>query len=362
MISARLRSAGTDGLEARPTPHPASSLTWVGLYARQLCLAAVLIAAFSIAPQSQAAVYKGAIVVDVDSGAVLFEDRPDYVGPPASVTKLMTFLVVHDLIAAGKLSLDTPITVSAADSRMGGTQVWLKHNEVFPVEELLYALMIQSANDAAHALSHAAENMTREGFVALMNERTRELGMTNTIWRSPHGLPPRSRQLSETDQSSPRDLARLALALIEETDVLRFSSIEKRPFGTGVREKTVAMDSHNNLIGKVLGVDGLKTGFTHAAGFCLAATAERDGRRIIAVIMGSRTSQERDIKMAELIENAFAAELPEPSVLNTAPVIAPAPVTAEPLDIPIIGGTGEITTTPPATDKEPPTVKFELSY
>ena len=317
MIRTCSRFAGVVGHKARPTSVPPSLTTWVGLYARLFCLTAVLFTTLGTSAQSRAAVYQGAIVVDVDSGAILFEDNPDYVGPPASVTKLMTFLVVHDLIEAGRLSLDTPVTVSAADSRMGGTQVWLKHNEVFPVAELLYALMIQSANDAAHALSHAADNMTRDGFVALMNGRARALGMTNTIWRSPHGLPPRSRKLSETDQTSPRDLARLALALIEETDALHYTAIEKRSFGAGVRAKTVAMDNHNNLIGKVAGVDGLKTGFTRAAGFCLAATAERNGRRIIAVIMGSPTSQERDIKMAELIENAFAADLPEPTTLRT---------------------------------------------
>lgn len=368
MIRFRSRSAGAVGGKARATSILSPLTRWLGLHARPLCLATVLLATFGGAAQSHAAVYKGAIVVDVDSGAILFEDNPDYVGPPASVTKLMTFLVVHDLIEAGRLSLDTPVTVSAADSRMGGTQVWLKHNEVFPVEELLYALMIQSANDAAHALSHATENMTRDGFVALMNERARALGMTHTIWRSPHGLPPRSRKLSETDQTSPRDLARLSLALIEETNALHYTAIEKRAFGTGVRAKTVAMDNHNNLIGKVAGVDGLKTGFTRAAGFCLAATAERGGRRIIAVIMGSPTSQERDIKMAELIENAFAADLPEPTTLRTEPA---APLTAPPLPAKALEpapATGveftpiDLTApiAPGASNGAPPEVKFEL--
>lgn len=337
---------------------------WVGLYARQLL--ALLVMPLAAATTTAAANYKGAIVLDVESGAVLFEDNPDYVGPPASVTKLMTFLVVHDLIEVGRLSLETPVTVSAEDARMGGTQVWLKHNEVFPVRELLYALMVQSANDAAHALSHAA-GTTREEFVALMNKRARQLGMTHTVWRSPHGLPPRSRQLSETDQTSPRDLARLSLALLEETNVLRYSSIEKRPFGAPVRQKTVAMDNHNNLLGKVRGVDGLKTGFTRAAGFCLAATAEREGRRIIAVIMGSPSAKERDFKMIELIEDAFASELPEPATLQThpAPKPVPPPKPAEPRpaedwsidftpidpDAPLPAGTA---------GEEPPTIKFEL--
>jgi D-alanyl-D-alanine carboxypeptidase len=333
-----------------------------GAVARPLYLAALVGLFGGFASLAPAAVYRGAIVVDVDSGATLFEDRADYVGPPASVTKLMTFLVVHDLIEAGRFTLDTPVTVSAADSRMGGTQVWLKHNEVFPVRELLYALMIQSANDAALALTHAADGMNREQFVSLMNDRARSLGMTDTIWRTPHGLPPRSRKLSETDQTSPRDLVRLAMALIEETDVLYYSAIEKRPFGTGVRDKTVAMDSHNNLLGKVAGVDGLKTGFTRAAGFCLAATAERHGRRIVAVIMGSPTSQERDIKMAELIENAFAADLPEPATLRTQPrpSVAPAPVAPAAPGVIFTPIDPDAPLDSNATTDEPPTVIFEL--
>jgi D-alanyl-D-alanine carboxypeptidase (penicillin-binding protein 5/6) len=317
-----------------------------------------------------ASVYKGAIVSDVETGAVLFADQPDYVGPPASVTKLMTFLVIHDAIQAGELALDTPVTVTAADSRMGGTQVWLKHKEVFPVEELLYALMIQSANDAAHALSHAA-GTTREEFVARMNARAQALGMRDTIWRTPHGLPPRSRQLNETDQTSPRDLARLSLALIEETDILRYTAVEDRPFGQNQRPKPVLMRNHNHLLGKVRGVDGLKTGFTRAAGFCLAATAERDGRRIIAVIMGSPTSQERDIKMAELIELGFSTPLPEPATLGAArPTAATAASetnstpkrTVDTLIIPTVGAPNPGNPTPADSTTEPPTVKFELPY
>ncbi len=336
------------------------------------------------AATGSAQVYKGAIVLDAATGDILFEDRADYVGPPASVTKLMTFLVVHDMLRTGELSLRTPVETSAADSRMGGTQVWLKHREVFPVEELLYALMIQSANDAAHALSHAA-GITREEFVGRMNARAQAIGMTDTIWRSPHGLPPSSRRIDESDVTSPRDLAKLALVLLRETDVLRYTSIERRPFGEGVREKPVMMDNHNNLIGHVRGVDGLKTGFTRMAGFCLVATAQRDGRRVIAVIMGSPTSKERDIKMAELLEDAFAQlpsgpfqampleEAPARIQVESAPEPKPVAVTAAPAESDESASTIEVPqihitpvapegeTLPPASE-EPPTVKFELSY
>lgn len=309
-------------------------------------------------------VYKGAIVVDAADGSVLFADKSDFKGPPASVTKLMTFLVVHDAIKAGEISLGTRVTVSAEDSRMGGTQVWLAYNEVFTVQELLYALMIQSANDAAHALSHTAA-ANRTAFVARMNERALQLGMLDTIWRTPHGLPPRSRKLSETDQTSPRDLATLSLALLRETDVLHYSSIKSRAFGEGYRAKPVMMRTHNHLIGKVAGVDGLKTGFTRAAGFCLSATAERDGQRIVAVLMGCPTSQQRDIRMAELIEATFDQLNPPPisRAPVKAPVITPAPMPRV-LELPELQFTPIDLTldpeAPPATDTEPPTVVFEL--
>ncbi|MEJ6600977.1 MAG: D-alanyl-D-alanine carboxypeptidase family protein [Verrucomicrobiia bacterium] len=308
-------------------------------------------------------VYKGAIVVDAADGSVLFADKSDFKGPPASVTKLMTFLVVQDAIKAGEISLDTRVTVSAEDSRMGGTQVWLAHNEVFTVQELLYALMIQSANDAAHALSHTAAT-DRTAFVARMNERALQLGMLDTIWRTPHGLPPRLRKLSETDQTSPRDLATLSIALLRETDVLHYSSIKSRPFGEGYRAKPVMMRTHNHLIGKVAGVDGLKTGFTRAAGFCLSATAERDGRRIVAVLMGCPTSQERDIRMVELIEQTFATLNPSPiSRAPVKPTISPAPMARLP-NLPELQFTPIDLTLDPeaplATDTEPPTVVFEL--
>lgn len=327
---------------------------------------------------SAAPVYKGAIVINADDGQVLWEDNADYVGPPASVTKLMTFLVVKEQIAAGRLTLMTPVTTNREDARMGGTQVWLKEGEVFPVEDLLFATMVQSANDAAHALAHAAAG-SREAFVALMNERSRQLGMTKTTWRSPHGLPPSSRQLADGDLTSPRDLAIMSRALLTETDVLKYTTVERMPFGTPQRAEPVMMDNHNNLVGKVAGVDGLKTGYTRAAGFCLAATAQRDGRRVIAVIMGSPTSKERDIKMAELLEIGFA-RLPQTTRtlnLSAASTGTPLPpnltlpsrntpppaVTAPPRAAPTPPTRAEAEATPDdetSDGDEPPTVRFVI--
>ena len=287
--------------------------------------------------------YKGAIVIDAASGRVLFEDKPDEVGPPASVTKLMTFLVVQDRIASGALTLQTPVTITREDARVAmlpdSTNVRLKENEVFPVEELLYALMIQSANDAANALTHATAG-SRAAFVDLMNAKARELGMVNTTFHSPNGLPPTHGQ--RPDLTSPRDLAILGRYLLLHTDILRYTSVRARSFGDGVRLQTVAMTNHNHLLGHIAGCDGLKTGFTNGAGFCLAATAQRGNHRIIAVIMGSSDAKSRDLKMAELIENSFAI-VPVGSTFTgySRPPAATVPATAAPTPASAV-------TTPPA--------------
>ncbi|MDP2137185.1 MAG: D-alanyl-D-alanine carboxypeptidase family protein [Candidatus Didemnitutus sp.] len=270
--------------------------------------------------------YVGAIVIDANNGKVLFEDGADVVAYPASVTKLMTFAVVMDRVVAGQLSLDALITVSAEAARTGGSQVYLKQGEVFTVDDLLVALIVSSANDAAIALaSHVGGS--REGFVTLMNEKARALGMTNTHFQSPHGLPPARGQ--QPDVSTARDLSVLSRHLIQHDRVLAYSSIKVRM----LREKSAQpfeMRSHNHLLGKFAGCDGLKTGYFSAGGFSLAATAERQGRRIIAVTLGSETSKIRDFKVMELLERGFASLAAMPSVPTTLPVAGPVTAPAAP--------------------------------
>lgn len=253
--------------------------------------------------------YVGAIVTDAETGRVLFEDKADTVSPPASMTKLMTFAVLHDQLAGGALNLDTPVTITAEDSRIGGTQVWLKQGETFPLEELIYAMMIQSGNDTAHALARVAAG-SPAAFVDLMNAKARALGLAHTTFRTPHGLPPANRRIADGDLTTPRDFAVLSRYLLRETDVTKYTAVRQRKFGEGRRaaDRVIAMTNHNHLLGKVAGVDGLKTGFTNGAGYCLAATAERGGRRVIVVVMGSPDSKTRDLKVMELLERGFVAQ------------------------------------------------------
>ena len=294
--------------------------------------------------------------MDAATGNVLFEDRADSVNPPASMTKLMTFAVLQDMLQSGRLNLQTAVTITAADSKIGGSQVWLKEGEVFPAEELLYAMMIHSANDAAYALARTAAG-SAEAFVELMNTKARELGMAHTTFRSPHGLPPATRHLADGDLTTPRDYTLLCRHLLEKTDVLKYTSIRMRDFGAGVRATPVQMTNSDHLIGKVAGVDGLKTGYTAGAGFCLSATAQRNGRRVIVVLMGSPDSKTRDLKVTELLERGFAA-LPPPAP-GAATAKMDTPIQPATLSPPSAKSAAAPAASAPAAPAEP-TVKFSL--
>ncbi|OGV42701.1 MAG: hypothetical protein A2X46_05390 [Lentisphaerae bacterium GWF2_57_35] len=244
--------------------------------------------------------YLGAIVVDAASGKALFEDHADTKGYPASVLKLMDLLIILEKIDQGVLKLEDPVTVTAESSRIGGSQVYLKEHEVFTVDELLYALMIQSANDAATALAiHIAG--TKDAFVELMNQKAKELGMTATTFESVHGLPPGKGQ--KPDITTARDLAILGCALAKHPQVFKYTSVRQK----GFRNDTFGMQTHNHLLGSFEGCDGFKTGYYKVAGFSIVATAVRNGNRVIAVVMGSEARDVRDAKAKELLTKGFMA-------------------------------------------------------
>jgi len=260
--------------------------------------------------------YSGAIVIDAATGKVLFEDDADGKGYPASITKLMVLLVILDAVEAHRLTLDEPVTVTAKASKIGGSQVYLKDNEVFPVDELLYALVVQSANDAATALAiHYAGG--KAAFVELMNRRAQEIGMRDTVFRSVHGLPPGRGQLP--DISTPRDIAKLCRELLKKPGALKYTSTRRRLFRAGTAQPFI-MTNHNRLLRNTKGCDGLKTGYFRAAGFSIAATASRKHQRAIAVVFGALSGKVRDAKAKEMLTRGLM-EL----VMNAAPAPAPAP-------------------------------------
>jgi D-alanyl-D-alanine carboxypeptidase (penicillin-binding protein 5/6) len=245
--------------------------------------------------------YAGAIAVDAASGAVLFEDSADVEAYPASLTKLMVLLIILEGIEAQYLAPDEMVTVTAEAARIGGTQVYLKENEVFPVDELLYALMVESANDAAAALAiHYAGS--KEAFVERMNRRAGELGMSNTAFHSVNGLPPSRGQLP--DVSTPRDFAELCRELLKYPSVLKYTSTRERAFRTDAAEPFI-MRNHNHLLKRMNGCDGLKTGYFPAAGYSIAATASKNGQRAVAIVFGAERSKIRDVKAQEILTKSL---------------------------------------------------------
>lgn len=271
-------------------------------------------------PTRSAAPYLGAIVVDAATGEVLFEDKPDAQGYPASCIKLMDLLVVLEKIEQGSLKLDDNVTVTAESSTMGGSQVYLKEGEIFTIDELLYALMVQSGNDAAVALAiHVAG--TKDGFTELMNEKVAQLGMTNTQFHSVHGLPPGAGQ--EPDISTPRDLSILCRELLKHKDTLRYTSTKERPFRPDAKEPFI-MRNHNPLLSSFEGCDGFKTGYFTKAGYSMVVTAMRKGSRVIAVILGSADRKVRNAKAAELLAKGFL-ELGKKQAEKATTSVNPAP-------------------------------------
>ena len=198
--------------------------------------------------------YASAIVIDADTGETLFSRNADAAVYPASTLKLMVLLVILDRIEQGTLQLDDMVQVTVEAYKMGGSQVYLDPKEQFSIEDLLYALMVQSANDAAVALaSHVAG--TKEEFVALMNKKAAELGMKNTTFHSVHGLPPAKGQ--KVDVTTARDFGILCRYLSKNPQVFKYTGIRVKDFRGG----EFIMRTHNHLLEKVDGCDGFKTGY-----------------------------------------------------------------------------------------------------
>lgn len=242
--------------------------------------------------------YKAALVMNADTGEILYEKRGHHQHPPASMVKMMLMLLVMEKLETHSISLSDPVVTSARASKYGGSQVYLKHGEVFSLEELMKAMAIHSANDASVAV---AEYLTGsvEGCVELMNRRAGELGMKNTQFFSVDGLPPGRSQ--KADLSTAFDLGLLARELTKYPVILEWTSTKSAPFRNG----QFTLTNTNKLIGQFRGADGLKTGYYRKAGYNLTATAYRDGLRLISVVMGASSSKARVSESARLLGIGF---------------------------------------------------------
>lgn len=280
----------------------------------------------AVAPTFECA---GAICVDAATGKVLFEQTPGRQNPPASVTKIMTLLVILDEIEAGRVKYADIVTADKEAQGMGGTQVALAAGEKHTVEQLLYALMVQSANDAAVALAKHVAGST-EAFVAKMNARAAQLGATATRFTSPHGLPDKRNTRGGDDLSTARDLAIIARAVIAKNDALRFSAAKDYDFRPSDR-KVVNYDyirNHNKLLWSFNGCDGFKTGWTDA-GASIVTTASRGDKRVVAVVLGGKVPNSDgtpNAKLSQARRNDYAAKLMEDGLAALG--VAGAPATA----------------------------------
>ena len=243
------------------------------------------------------------ILVDANTGNILWSKKSRQPQKIASMTKMMTMLLAIEAAKEGSVSLDDRITVSAAASRVGGSQVFLKQGEVFSLEELLKSIIIVSANDSSHLVAEAiAGNI--DAFADMMNKKAAELGMKDTKFYNPHGLPLNGKH----NISTALDMAILARELLKYPLVLKWSATWMDSFRNG----KFSMVNHNRLVNPatgVKGVDGLKTGYYKKAGFCVTATALRNRKRIIAVVIGAERKTVRNSFAKELIEWGYQQQV-----------------------------------------------------
>ncbi len=247
-------------------------------------------------PQTQLGLdCRAAILMERETGQVLYEMNPDQRMPEASITKVMTMLLVFEALDSGKITMEDTVTCSEYAASMGGSQIWLEPGETMSVHDLIKAAMVGSANDASVVLAEYIGG-SHESFVAMMNERAEQLHLDNTAYKNCTGLD------ADGHVTSARDIATVSAELMRHQEVLEFSTI----WMDTLRGGQLQLTNTNKLIRYYQGINGLKTGTTSQAGCCVSATAERDGMTLIAVIMGAPNSKTRFNNAAKLLDYGFA--------------------------------------------------------
>lgn len=240
---------------------------------------------------------KASILLERDTGDVLYEKNAHEKLPPASMTKVMTLLLIMEAIAEDKLSLDEQITISERASSMGGSQVFLAEGEQMSVDDLIKAIAIASGNDASVALAERIAG-SEEAFVQLMNDKVKELTLENTNFVNSSGLP------AENHYTTAYDMAMIAKELLKYEKVINYTSIYEDYLRKG-EENEFWLVNTNKLVRFYPYVDGLKTGYTSEAKFCLTATAKKDDMRVVSVVMGADSAKNRNAMTMNLIDYAF---------------------------------------------------------
>ena len=241
---------------------------------------------------------KSALLLEASTGEIIFSKNINEKLEPASLTKMMSMLIILESIDKGIIKWDEIVTVSKNASSMGGSQILLEENEKMSVRDLFKGIAIASGNDAVVALAEKIAG-TEENFVLMMNKRAKELGLKNTNFKNPHGL------TIDGHYTTASDLALIALELVKHEEVFEFTSI----YEDYLRENTsrrLWLVNTNKLVRFYEGVDGLKTGYTNTAGYCLVATAKKNNMRIIAIVLDEPTSEVRNKEVTEMLNYAYA--------------------------------------------------------
>lgn len=240
---------------------------------------------------------KSAVLMEASTGKILYAHNPAEAMPPASVTKIMTLLLVMECMDAGTLHWEDTVTASARAASMGGSQIFLKEGEQMTARDLIKSVVIASANDAAVALAEHTYG-SEEAFVKRMNQRAAELGMTATNFENTNGLD----DTAGNHVTSAGDIAIMSRELIKHTEILEFSST----WMDTIRNGQFGLTNTNRLVRFYRGCNGLKTGSTAKAGFCVSVTAEREGMTLICVIMGAENRDIRNAEAQKLLDWGFA--------------------------------------------------------
>ncbi len=241
---------------------------------------------------------KSALLIEPTTGKVVYEKNPDEKFAPASVTKIMTMLLTMEAVDNGKIKLDDKVTCSENAKKMGGSTMLLDTGEIRSVEELLKGVAIASGNDAAVALAEYLGG-TESDFVGLMNKRAQELGMKNTVFKNCNGLP------ADGHLSTARDISLMSIELLKHPTILKYTGTYMDSISEG-RKSPIELVNHNKLVRFFEGCDGLKTGFTNEAKYCISATATRNGVRMLTVIMGAPTYKIRNRDAGILLNHGFS--------------------------------------------------------
>lgn len=244
---------------------------------------------------------KAGVLMDADTGQVVFEQNGHEELPFASVTKIMTMLLAVEAVESGKASLDDQVSVSEYAASMGGSQMYLEMGETHTLEELLEGIAIVSANDACVAVSEYIAG-SEEVFVEKMNNRAKELGMRDTNFVNTNGLP------AQGHVSSAYDIGVMGCELLKYEKARQWISTWQKDVRIGLpgKEKDFTLSSTNKMLKQYRGANGIKTGFTEDAGFCLCASATRDDTSLVAVVLGADTSKSRNAEVAKLLDYGFA--------------------------------------------------------